>query len=221
MNWSTLSGKDIIDRQLTPRLQNSPKLGVEFGFIGNVHCYVLSPEEIKSTVCKGHIKSVAMLEGNMRIKPKSLCEHAGDPAIFFGKVDPGDLATVLHGQAPGSATKTAADIQNLHRLIETKLPGELKRELTAAYVELINGGKVFYFELAHVSPGFIQCGQDDVSQTLTGIVGFYTLYSRVHADIPFCEKRQGAKAINRPGRKSSRPVMLNTHPLMIRGSSSW
>ena len=143
-----------------------------------------------------------MLEGNLRIKPKPLSEYAGDPAIFLGKVEPGDLATVLHGQAPGSATKTATDIQNLHRLIETKLPRELKREFTAAYVELINGGKVFSFESVKIYPGFIKCGQDDALQPLTSIVGFYTLYSRVHLDIPFSETT-GPKTIDRPGRESS------------------
>ena len=89
------AGKDIINCESPSWPQDSPQLTIKSGFVLDIHCRVLGPDDVKCAIRKREVDRVAMPEGDQGVKSEAPGKAGSNPAIILAQIEPCDAATKL------------------------------------------------------------------------------------------------------------------------------
>jgi len=144
---------------------------IEGGLVGDVHAYVLHPNDIERRVGIGQIEGVADVQRDGIIQADSLIEQSARIHIALRDVDAGHMTAVLDRQRARRSADSAANVEDVSPRTKIRELGEVTCGGSAANVEVLERGKVAGREVVDVFSGCGQRFQERITKLRSAVVG--------------------------------------------------
>src|SRR5688572_1814609 len=170
---SPLALKNIVDGEYSVFFQHPPRMTIDEILALDVHGDMDRHGGVEAMIGKREVGRIGLEEGSPAIKAHPLRQLRCRVTKARRQIDPGDMAAAGFRQGPGGSAEPAADVEHPRVLIKIHAGGEFQSRLAAAYVKLIDRGKIGSLQLPQVLSG----GEERIGDVLdegarTRVVGF-------------------------------------------------